>query len=217
MRLSKLYQAFGVIAVLLGPASSARADTFTLDHGNIGVSGDQMTITRLPIVKPDGRVVYKDVIIKFRLTRRNALVVVNGFPKTTNSPRLLIGNFDPGRYVFNNTTNTVELEGPGAGPNGRAVWTLTGVGSSLEMTFYAGPVEGHPLQARLNAAGIESSPAMFGVSSHNGPLSSNHWGFNKLIALTNVQGDLLIQSHTFAADSEVPLAALTLHKEEPAP
>jgi len=181
--------------LLIFNSNPARADSFMLDYGNVVGSGDQITITRLPIVRNNGKVIYKDVIIKFGLNKKRNLIVLKKFPKTTNSTPIMNADLVAGRYQLNNSSWEYDLIGPTVGPNGRSLWTLVGTNNSLDMTFYTGPVKGHPLEQRIKDAGINSSPFTFGFSS-NGHSLSNRFGHDCLIAAHMVGSDLKLDSHS---------------------
>lgn len=195
----------------------AGANTFMLDNAAVGVSGDQMTLVRLPIVTPKGDIIYKDVTIKFRLNARRNLVLVPGFPKSVLSPRLVAGNLRPGVFhVRDSTHHKFELSGPVPGPNSRGMWTLVGVGSnSYEMTFYAGQIAGHPMEERIKAAGIKPSAAIYGIVAniHCSYLACRDYDRDALVSVTSVNGNLRLDSYTKSGkDTDLPIASTTLRR-----
>jgi hypothetical protein len=190
----------------------ANADSFKLDYGNLSASGQQITITRLPIFRDGAGPLYRDIVIEFQLDKKNRLKVVSGYPKTTKSPGVLSANVVAGRYILNQDSDVFDLVGPGVGPGGRSLWSLVGANNTLDMTFYGGAVDGHPYQERLNNAGIVSSPYTFGVSSNPGTLGMGY-GNGCLVAIHMIGNQIKLDSYSSnncGADFENPTRSNTL-------
>lgn len=150
-------------ALVLGfSAGSARADSFYFEEGIVSPSGQQITVLRLPVRLSNGKLVYKDVTLRFTMTN-GKLKFATGFPKVANSPALLTGPFVAGEYYSAaNKSHIYKLDGPVPGPNGRQQWTMTYPNYPLQITFYTGAIKGHPLEDRIKAAGI-NAPYTFGI------------------------------------------------------
>lgn len=206
-----------IAAIILASMVSvcgARADNFMLDYGNVAASDKQITITRLPIFKKNGSVIYRDVTIKFKLDNKNRIIVQKKYPKTKNSGKIQSADIVAGKYYLDGETYTYELVGPGVGPKGREVWSLIGIssGDNADLTFYSGPVDGHPLQTRLNDAGIASSPYTFGESKEAGKLLA-YFSLNCLVSAHMISGVLKLNSHSSNncnVDHENPTETYTL-------
>lgn len=212
MIFSRILFAAAVAASLLIGAPVAQADTFRLDYGNVSTSPDTVTITRVPVRKPDGKIVYRDISIKLRLSASGKFLVSSGFPKTVPSFTAVGSKLVAGRYKINQSSNILELIGPSAGPNGREQWTLAGTNNEVQMIFYSGPVKGHPMQDRINAAGISTSPYVFGESSDNGSgtLNVDYFDTGALVSLSPSGVNVQLQSHSKSAASDRKLPYLTI-------
>lgn len=209
-------------STLIGTSSPTMADTFRFDYGNTSTTDQLITITRVPVTDSDGNVHYKDVQIKLKLLPNGRFATAPGFPKTSASPTLFSAKITAGRYKVNGLQSStgkpyfVQIIGPSVGPNNREQWVLAGIGTPANMTFYSGPVKGHPLQKRLNAAGITSAPDYFGTSSDNGTegmFVGAYFGIGALVSLAPSGNNIQINSYSFnLKDKSLPLKSELLVK-----
>ncbi len=203
-------------------ATPASADDFMLDYAALAASGRQITLTRVPVVASNGSVTYKDVTIRFNLGTGNTLTVAAGYPKTVNSPALQTGNLTPGRYVIvsGSKKSIYRLTGPSIGQNDRATWKLTAESSEIDIVVYAGPIKGHPMEARITKAGITASGGLFGaITGRTTELSPDYFSTPALVTLAPSGGDLDLVSYSkintssaTATDGPSPKATARLFK-----
>lgn len=149
--------------VLAATTADAADSTFRLDAGAVSAAGPLISILRLPVRLPNGRVVIRDATIVLRADSAGNLAVVAGYPKTEKSAAVSAGGFVAGDYApAYDATYRMRLSGPSLGPGGRDQWILDRDGDDVSLRFYAGPIAGHPLEARITAAGA-TAPFSYGV------------------------------------------------------
>lgn len=160
-------------ALFLLSAEQAFADSFTFEDASVTASAQQISVVRLPVVSSTGSVSYKNVVIQFTYAN-GKLAFATGYPKVTSSPTLASVGLTAGIYTRSGGSDQFELTGPLAGPDGRSKWILTETQYSRVLEFYTGAITGHPLQARLNKAGL-NAPYTYGyaVAGTNGDVYTN--------------------------------------------
>ncbi len=199
------------LLVVLASSAAVAAD-FRFDDAEVVGSGRQITVSRLPVVS-GATIVYKDVTIQFGLDAKGALRVVPGYPKTTDSAPLLTGALTPGRYRVHGLSPelVVKLIGPSTGAGNRAMWSLTGETVAQQMNFYVGPIAGHPLQKRIQRAGIVYSGQAFGNTSRNTSLDGWYFDERQLVAIQPLGHAISLMSYSYkGADATYPLRTITL-------
>lgn len=150
-------------AMVVSSATATLADSFFFDDSTVSASGQQMTVTRLPVRKPDGTVVYRDVTLNFVVNSAGQVVVKSS--KTINSPPQIVfnGKFEAGKYYLAAKKEKVfDVVGPQIGVAGRAMWSIRLNGATV-VRIYPGPVKGHPYEAEIKQSGVKSDLA-YGVT-----------------------------------------------------
>lgn len=198
---------------LLALAGPAAATDFRLDNAVVTGSGRQIAITRLPLVTAAGATVHVDVTLTLTAGSGTNLSLVPGSLKTTPSVPLEAGALTPGRYRVHGASPVLvmRLIGPTLGADNRPMWSLIGESVGQQMNFYAGRIAGHPLQARLQKAGITWAGQAFGSTSRN--TSFDGWFFDErqLVAIQPLGRGAAVTSWSYkGVDSKAPLRTLTL-------
>lgn len=210
---------YKTIAVLLGLSCAltpikSYADSFFFDDSTVSASGQQMSVTRLPVRRSDGTVVYRDVIVKFVVNSAGQIIVKSA--KTTTSPPQIVnqGKFVAGKYYLTSEPNFVfELVGPQSALNGHNLWTIRRNGSTI-VRIYTGPVKGHPYEAAIRnsrakgdfAFGITDEP--FGGSAASHVVNQSH-----LVGAQVTQGEISFNDFgNIESPQSVPSRILVLTK-----
>lgn len=206
-----IHPALSALLVVLASGAATAAD-FRLDNAEVVGSGNQITITRLPVVSGN-TILYRDVTLQFGLGAGGRLTILPGYPKTTASAPLLTGALTPGRYLVHGFSPDLvfRLIGPSTGAGNRAMWSLTGETVAQQMNFYVGPTAGHPLQKRIQRAGITYSGQAFGTTSRNTSLDGWYFDERQLVAIQPLGHAISLMSYSFkGADATYPLRTITL-------
>jgi hypothetical protein len=150
-----------------------------------------------------------------------------------------VSSFIPGTYVgprhIANGKATIAVNGPGVLSNGATVWSLVSVADADACTYpgsatwYVGPIENNPLQARLkkavmvpnsgdrDPAGITSTAWNYGVAGgevagkcYVSIGSPNSWHNGSLIGVSQIGSAITIASFTFlGVDYSSPVDQIT--------
>ena len=146
-----------------------------MQQATINGAADAVTLTRVPVRKADGSIIYKDISLFFNVDSVGNVTLPPTFVQITPSPTINVGAFKPGAYsgymVFTycppDSNDDFTVGSPGVGSGGRISGSIQRVTCSSGNVFHAswtsGPITGHPLQAQLNAAGITSTAYNWGV------------------------------------------------------
>jgi hypothetical protein len=202
-----------LLALSTAPAAAADA-TFFFENGTVTAGGRQITVTRLPIRLPTGATVYRDVVVTFRADSAG-VVAVAAAPVTTVSPTIPVGSLSAGTYApVADPAYRLTLAGPVAGPAGRAQWTLDRSGDDVSFRFYAGAVAGHPLSARLAAAGITAAWTYGVVDGGNCDVACSFRPGDLVGLSAGTDGRLYLNDLTDAAgrDRAVPVLTAALRR-----
>ena len=126
-------------------------------------------MNRLPILLPNGTIIYKDVTIQLNSDSTGLVSDVSPIVQAT-SPNLLSANFRAGTYLWPANTNLgFAMSGPGAVQGSvMTKWEINATPTKnqycgIPAIFYAGPLSAHPSAARLKAAGITSVEFSYGI------------------------------------------------------
>jgi hypothetical protein len=207
---SRLPLAALAVAFLAAPAA---ATEFRLDNAVVVGSGNQISVTRLPLVRNNGAIVHVDVTLALTAGTGTTLSLVPGSLKTTASVPLDTGALTPGRYRVHGTSPVLvmNLVGPTLGANNRPMWSLIGESVAQQMNFYDGLVVGHPLQARLQKAGIVWAGQSFGSTSRNTSFDGWYFDERQLVAIQPLGRAVALTSWSYkGVDSTAPLRTVTL-------
>ncbi|MFC3692711.1 hypothetical protein ACFOWB_10870 [Chenggangzhangella methanolivorans] len=102
MRSSVQFAAAAALAVTAAGAQVAPAladdPTVYLEAATVGTAGETLRLTRVPVRKANGDIVYKDVDIRFRTTAAGGLSAKGVDIKVSDSPNLQSGGFAAGLY-----------------------------------------------------------------------------------------------------------------------
>ncbi|WP_333824447.1 hypothetical protein [Pinisolibacter sp.] len=202
--------ALTALAALTTPAA---ATDFRLDNAVVVGSGDEIAITRLPLVTAGGAIVYVDVTLALTAGSGTTLSLVPGSLKTTRSVTLDAGALTPGRYRVHGASPVLvmRLIGPTLGAGNRPMWSLIGESVGQQMNFYAGNFAGHPLQARLQKAGITWAGQAFGSTSRNTSFDGWYFDERQLVAIQPLGRGVALTSWSYkGVDSKAPLRTVTL-------
>ena len=199
--------------VVAGLATPADATDFRLDNAVVIGSGKQISVTRLPLVRDNGAITYVDVTLSLTAGTGTVLSLVPGSLKTTASVPLDTGALTPGRYRVHGASPVLvmTLVGPTLGANNRPMWSLIGESVAQQMNFYDGAIVGHPLQARLQKAGIVWAGQSFGSTSRNTSFDGWYFDERQLVAIQPLGKAVALTSWSYnGADSAAPLRTVTL-------
>jgi hypothetical protein len=198
---------------LLALAAPAAATDFRLDNAVVTGSGKQIAITRLPLVTAGGATVHVDVTLTLTAGTGTSLSLVPSSLKTTPSVELEAGALTPGRYRVHGASPVLvmRLIGPTLGAENRPMWSLIGESVGQQMNFYAGRIAGHPLQARLQKAGITWAGQAFGSTSRNTSFDGWYFDERQLVAIQPLGRGVALTSWSYkGVDSSAPLRTVTL-------
>jgi len=212
MRALLFSTALAAVLATTGAAGAADA-TFKFDYGAVAASGRQITVTRLPVTLPSGKVVLEDVTILMRADSAGKLRVVAGYPLTEASVEPETGALAAGDYAPpSNLDYRLTLAGPSLGANGRPQWILDRDGDDVSLRFYGGALAGHPLESRIAAIGATAGWTYGVVDGGKCDLGCNV-KVGDLVALsTGTDGQIYLQDLTTDAgvDRAVPVRTLAL-------
>lgn len=187
----------------------AQAQDFKFENSTVTPGGQQISVVRLPIRMPDGKVVYKDVVMQFEFIN-NKFRFAEGYPKVTNSIIPQPGPFIAGNYK-DGLGQEARLSGPLPGPNGRSRWTLRWHDLAT-FDFYTGAVDGHPLETRVEKAKI-NAPYTFGVVAQG---SISTFKLQNLVALIQLDNRTLqvldFTDDTAGKDSKTPVGSMEFQR-----
>jgi hypothetical protein len=213
---------FGAAALLVASAHAHATDSsIYLEYSNVTAVGPTITITRLPILKPDGKFIYKDVIIQLKSDSSGNLTYVPSTPQQKLSPSLISNRFVAGTYVYpGNTNEGFILSGPSGVP-GRSV-TKFEVNKSPSLRdycgvpaiFYVGALSANPNYARIKAAGITSTEYSYGIigGSVSCGINGGTFGTGALVGFSQSGNLLTIASFTKqigGKDQNTPVSFIT--------
>jgi hypothetical protein len=209
----------GLGTVLASPAIAATPTPYLQDSTIVG-SGGTLTASGVPVQTSTGSIVYKDVTIQLNAATNGNLTIAPGYPVVQNAPALILNNFAAGNYVGPPTLGSgkflVAVNGPGVGPGGATLWSLTPASGAncatypQSVTWYTGPIADNPLAARLKKANITStfySYGLVGFSPSCAAGSYTYFSSGALVGLSQVGGSLTIVSFSAGngVDSSIPL------------
>lgn len=199
------------LAFSLAAASAAEAQSFSFENSTVTPSGQQISVLRLPVKKPNGRFEYKDVLMQFEFVG-GRLRFAPGYPIVSDSPARYDGAFVAGAYLSEEDGWDWTLSGPLPGPNGRSRWSLVN-GTTYSTEFYTGAVSGHPLQARIDTAGINANYT-FGFAAFQNGRSYKSLRNEDLLALVQVDANTLqiLDFTSPQGDRNLPTGVVTFKK-----
>jgi hypothetical protein len=136
-----------------------------LESSVIKGAGGIVKIRRVPIQDSTGAIKYRDISLSFDVNNAGEISLSPGSPQITPSPRLKVGEFKQGVYVGSLAGILYDVGSPGVGPGGRAAGSINSRprppggcrGDRLSVSWVTGPIQGHPNEAALTAAGITST------------------------------------------------------------
>ncbi|WP_411728103.1 hypothetical protein [Methyloglobulus sp.] len=143
-----------------------------MQQATINGAADAVTLTRVPVMKADGIIIYKDISMFFNVDSAGNVTLPSALVQITPSPTINVGAFKPGTYNGYDLApqcggHTFKVGSPGVGSGGQISGSIQRINGSNCDTFNAswtsGPITGHPHQAKLNAAGITSTAYNWGV------------------------------------------------------
>ena len=193
----------GAVAVAMMAPGLAGAQTFNFESSTVTPGGQQISIVRLPVKRPNGKLEYKDVVMQFEFVG-GQLRFAEGFPKVVASDISQPGPFIAGDYP--KSGDGITLSGPLPGPDGRTRHSMFG---DYVMEFYTGATEGHPLQNRIRTAGIKANYT-FGVVTNGDSFVRS----GDLVALVQVDPKTLqvLDFTSSGKDVEVPVNVYTFKR-----
>lgn len=199
------------VALSLAAAPAAEAQSFSFENSTVTPSGQQISVLRLPVRKPNGRFEYKDVLMQFEFVG-GQLRFAPGYPVVSDAPARYDGAFVAGSYLDEEEGVTWTLSGPLTGPDGRSRWSLVN-GTTFSTDFYTGAVSGHPLQARIDAAGVNANYT-FGFAAFQSGRSYQSLRNEDLLALVQVDANTLqiLDFTTTQGDRNVPTGVVTFKR-----
>lgn len=173
-------------AALIGLASGYAPTTFALvdpaifmQSATINGAADTVTLTRIPVRKANGSIIYKDISMVFDVDSVGNVSLDTTSVKITASPTLNVGAFKPGTYNGYKlwVSSTFKVGSPGVSSGGRisgSIQRITTVDDDIfNASWTSGPITGHPFQAQLNAAKITSTAYNWGVMGTGGEYTIN--------------------------------------------
>jgi hypothetical protein len=179
-----------------------------MQSATINGAADALTLTRVPVRKADGNIVYKDISMFFSVDSFGNITLPPASVQITSSPTINVGAFKPGTYngydVGNfcggNLNNDFTVGSPGVGSGGRISGSIQRITCSSSNVFNAswtsGPITGHPHQAKLNAAGITSTAFNWGVMGTAGPTTvGSGWKAGDIIGAVQTGNQLTLQNY----------------------
>lgn len=212
----------GLTGLLVQAATAATPTPYLQDSTIVG-SGGTLTITDVPVQTSTGSLVYKDVTIQLNAAVNGNLTIAPGYPVVRNAAEPILNNFAAGNYVGPLTLGggkfLVTVTGPGVGPGGSTLWSLTPASGAYcgtypqSVTWYTGPIANNPLAARLKKANISSGFYSYGIVGFSPSCGVGSYGYflsGALVGISQAEGALTIVSFTSSGvDSPIPLAEIT--------
>lgn len=128
-----------------------------LERSKIVATGKTIKAYRVPMTDYNGIVKYRDVTITLGVADGGKADPLTTTIKDVASPKVLTNDFTTGNYT--GAGDCVLSSGTILG-GGRAQYGMTCNTSTarIELTWYTGAIIGHPMQAELQAAGIDQIP-----------------------------------------------------------
>jgi hypothetical protein len=164
----------GVISIY-SPSTLAVDPKIFLESSVIKGAGGIVKIRRVPVQDSAGAIKYLDISLSFDVNDAGEISLSPGSPQITPSPKLKVGEFKQGVYTGSLEGVLYDVGSPGIGPGGRAAGSINSrprlLGSStcrtdrLSVSWVTGPIQGHPNEAALTAAGITSTTLSWGAVS----------------------------------------------------
>jgi hypothetical protein len=158
------------------------------------------------------------VNMQFNVDPNGVLTMSPGYPQAAASPALITSNFIAGRYVGPSTVlggkAAIIVSGPNVTDGGATEWTVSAAPGAdaatypASATWYVGPLASSPWASRLTAAKLTSTAWSYGVSS-NTYVSTNFWGANALIGVSQVGNSITFVSFTNGSDNATPQNQIT--------
>lgn len=207
----------------LGACATAYASdsSIYLEYSNVTAVGSRITITRLPIQKPNKQFIYKDVVIELKADSNGNLTYVPSTPQQKLSPPLISNRFVSGRYVYPaDTSYGFLLSGPSSVPGSSATKFEVTKSSSLNSNcagpaiFYVGALSANPNYARIKAAKITSVEYSYGVMGSGASCSISGGSFHTGALVGFSQSGNLLTIATFTTtngrrDQNTPVSFIT--------
>jgi hypothetical protein len=199
-----MLRTLGISALFVLPALSASASQPYVEFSGISGNAGTISISRVPILLPNGQVIYKDLTL---LLQANATgVLSSSIPIQMTSLPLPAQPLQSGIYVdVANAAYGFEMTGAGQLPNGVGKWIIrlaTGINADcgIPATIYTGPLNASPLAARLSAAKITSSEYSYGVIDNGGGgyCGALSWYPNYLIGVSQVGNQVEFALFTYS-------------------
>jgi hypothetical protein len=161
------------------PASLGVEPAIFMQSATISGAGNALTLGRVPVKDANGKITYKDISMLFTVDNAGNVTLDPQSVSITSSPPLNAGTFKPGHYRGYKACNEADCKGDftvgtGGGNGGRISGSIQrinifqGAGSAdisdvFNASWTSGPINGHPDEAKLKAAGITSTAYSWGV------------------------------------------------------
>jgi hypothetical protein len=197
----------GVISIY-SPSTLAVDPKIFLESSVIKGAGGIVEIRRVPVQDSVGAIKYLDISLSFDVNNSGEISLSPGSPQITPSPKLKVGEFKQGVYVGTIKSVLYDVGSPGVAPGGRAAGSInfrsgTGVGSTefchLNISWITGPIQGHPNEAALTAAGITSTALSWGTAGVVEKRCYPGWESGNIVGAIQTGDQLSI--HNFGKDN----------------
>ena len=197
-----------VPAYAADPAAMAQYATFS------GV-GNQVAISRLPVVMPDGTIAFRDVTVTLKADAKGTVTITS-----TNimSPSILVSGFLAGDYASNQEKDrnfAGRVDGPGIQAGGATSWSFTLDRTSGDKCAYPGGATWTTgsMPKRAADAGLTSHDYAYGTTGVVPCGVPDGWGNNTLIGVQQTGNAISFTSFTKGGkDQSTPNGTITFYK-----
>lgn len=147
-----------LLAAALLAAAGAGAQTSFAERSQHTVDGQQIRLFGLPTTDANGKVKYYDVTVSLTIGA-NGRPASSAAVETAPSPKVKATEFLPGAYVaLSDGVPCTLVNSPFSGRVQYDLRCTRSDGDLITMTWYNGPIAGHPLEALLVNAGLDTLP-----------------------------------------------------------
>lgn len=198
-----------IIALAAIPLTASRVEAQAralLQLGTTQGLGNNLGITRIPVLDANGAVKYYDVTIAFSVDSTGHLTVNSTATKIVLSPNLAVGAFVPGIYNGGPSRCPHTVGAPGILGGGRISGSIADSDCGLlslafNASWVSGPITGHPNEAVLRAAGISFQGYSWGILGDVGQdWQDLGWKPGDIIGV--VQSGQQLNIHNFGNDNK---------------